>query len=320
MEADASPDPPTRSVCDLCGIGDRIYRCPRCFTGTCSLACCRQHKISQGCDGKRDRTLFVGLSDFSTSQLQSDYLFLEDVLRTMGAAKRTAEDHESCGSTSRPGNRKRPRKQQSADAAAGIMDDMGLMNLESHSAANQNLVRKARLSGINLQLMPPGMEKRRLNSTRVRKGEIFWRVEWVFALAVGGPYTVVVNDISGKDVLGGALALALGEGHSGALPLRQRLLKYCEVPREELRLYIMKLPRQACSPRWIALAQQQTLSDALRNSTVIEYPQIYVSCPEEVAGGAYPGLIETISIAELSSEEGELQEDRRAPDLLLGET
>lgn len=32
------------TLCDVCSEKVRKYKCPRCFVGTCSLACCKEHK------------------------------------------------------------------------------------------------------------------------------------------------------------------------------------------------------------------------------------------------------------------------------------
>ena len=39
-------------TCEICESNGRLYRCPRCMIFTCSLKCCKQHKISKNCDGK----------------------------------------------------------------------------------------------------------------------------------------------------------------------------------------------------------------------------------------------------------------------------
>ena len=55
---------------------------------TCSLKCCKIHKEKSNCNGKRDRTAFIALNQFSDSKLLSDYHFLEDVLQNNNRAKR----------------------------------------------------------------------------------------------------------------------------------------------------------------------------------------------------------------------------------------
>lgn len=44
-----------------------------------------------GCDGKRDKTAYVPVSQFKEETLKSDYHFLEDVLQTRQSAKRKFE-------------------------------------------------------------------------------------------------------------------------------------------------------------------------------------------------------------------------------------
>jgi hypothetical protein len=82
--------------CAICHNKVALYRCPRCHTCTCSLACCREHKLKGItssnneiiCNGKRDRTKFCSLKGFTDSQLASDYHFLEDVLKVSESSKR----------------------------------------------------------------------------------------------------------------------------------------------------------------------------------------------------------------------------------------
>jgi len=78
--------------CDICKIKDSIYRCPACFTRTCSLLCCKEHKKQQNCNGRRDKTAFVPLNKFSNSTLASDFHFLEDVLARSDRGKRLIKE------------------------------------------------------------------------------------------------------------------------------------------------------------------------------------------------------------------------------------
>ena len=76
-------------LCQVCKEQSRQYKCPRCGTFTCSLKCCKQHKIETNCNGRRDRVAFVGIQEFKEKHLQSDFHFLEDVLQTKDSASRT---------------------------------------------------------------------------------------------------------------------------------------------------------------------------------------------------------------------------------------
>merc|ERR1740139_953430 len=74
--------------CQICHIRPSLYRCPRCSMRTCSLTCCTVHKKNQNCNGKRDRSTFCSLHNFTNSQLKSDFHFLEDALKVSSVAKK----------------------------------------------------------------------------------------------------------------------------------------------------------------------------------------------------------------------------------------
>lgn len=92
--------------CEICNAQIAIYRCPRCYTRTCSLECCRKHKAKDErsgelvCNGQRDRTKFCSLKRFTDAQLASDYHFLEDVMSSSTSSKRLYQSIVS-GSSSR---------------------------------------------------------------------------------------------------------------------------------------------------------------------------------------------------------------------------
>ena len=78
----------SQSFCQVCTKKESLYRCPACFTLTCSLKCCQMHKATSGCSGKRDRTCFIALNKFTDSDLKSDYYFLEDIIHASEASNR----------------------------------------------------------------------------------------------------------------------------------------------------------------------------------------------------------------------------------------
>eukprot|EP00978_Attheya_sp_CCMP212_P002723 scaffold5585_cov57-Attheya_sp.AAC.5 len=71
------------ACCQMCRSKVALYKCPRCFVKTCSLECVKSHKLDRQCDGKRDRTAFCRVSQFTDQTLKSDYHFLEDVLAAL---------------------------------------------------------------------------------------------------------------------------------------------------------------------------------------------------------------------------------------------
>lgn len=59
--------------CEVCKLTVFKYRCPRCLMKTCSLLCVKQHKLTSGCSGQRDKTAFVSLGDFTDLNLLSGW-------------------------------------------------------------------------------------------------------------------------------------------------------------------------------------------------------------------------------------------------------
>jgi hypothetical protein len=86
---DQSVENSLEKLCEICKINVRLYKCPKCSTFSCSLKCCKQHKIERSCNGLRDRIEFIPLKDFSDNNLRNDYHFLEDVLSNKLKGKRT---------------------------------------------------------------------------------------------------------------------------------------------------------------------------------------------------------------------------------------
>lgn len=300
-------------LCEVCALEERRYKCPRCGKLTCSLACCKEHKSMEGCSGKRDRTEFTRLSEFTTGQLRSDYLYLEDVLRKVDTAKRgrSGNNIKEAGGGKGQGTKKRKRGSQQQTSAlklgpVGAGESQGVAQpggewINNLTPALQKLVRHANVEGINLLLLPSHFAKRLANTTRFnqKKKTIFWQVEWVFKQASGGSgaesFTTTLNGISESTPLCEVLAQIL-QPQPGNAPTRNRLAKYCAAPASELTLFIQRLPRPCTSPLYCSLDPADGLAIALKGHTVIEYPTIYVALWEEVA--SYPTLVTEITDAQ----------------------
>lgn len=84
------------------------YRCPRCFTLTCSLPCIKRHKQWAQCNGVRDPTAYIKQKDLATPKsIDHDYNYLTSIEREIDQAEKNA--------TSRGfilGNEVRPKGQQ----------------------------------------------------------------------------------------------------------------------------------------------------------------------------------------------------------------
>ena len=80
-------EPPSK-VCSMCTDNEAKYTCPKCFARSCSLKCVKLHKEQTGCNGKRDRVVYVPLKNMNTTHLISDMRFLEEIEASSGGAKR----------------------------------------------------------------------------------------------------------------------------------------------------------------------------------------------------------------------------------------
>lgn len=99
------------ALCQECREKEILYQCPRCYRRTCSLACCRSHKATSGCTGKRDVTAFLPIGSMTDATVASDFHFLEDIVGRVDAGKRLLRSMGGNSSSSSADHRgKRPRR------------------------------------------------------------------------------------------------------------------------------------------------------------------------------------------------------------------
>lgn len=122
-----------RRVCEVCSADEGRYKCPRCSLFTCSLACCLRHKAERGCDGKRDKTAFVDINEYSEDNLRSDFHFLEDVLQSKNR-KLGGDLHRGSASDTR--RRKRHKPEVSAITPR--------QDLDGHLPSTRRIVKEVR--------------------------------------------------------------------------------------------------------------------------------------------------------------------------------
>ena len=123
--------------CHECRAHPALYQCPRCSFRSCSLPCCRAHKRRTQCNGRRDKTQFLKVSQMNDATLTSDYLFLEEIVGRVDAGKRLLRSAGGAGGGGRNNSshsnknhhHKRPRREggggeaDTAAAAAAAVED-----------------------------------------------------------------------------------------------------------------------------------------------------------------------------------------------------
>ncbi|KAJ9517907.1 hypothetical protein QJQ45_004161 [Haematococcus lacustris] len=232
-------------ACGVCGEAAAKYCCPGCRQRTCSLACSRAHKAASGCSGQRDRLGFVPLAQFNDRHLMSDYRLLEEVARVDDVARRRLP----------PG-------------ARALLPP-----------ALQSLVYQAGRRRVNLLLMPPGMHKRRSNSTRYDGAarKLSWRVEWVFKSA---GVRLADESVAEDAVLQAVLQRHLDYA-PGAASKHFALRKYTDAGLPALKVFMRKEGTPANAPGYYAVDLSRPLGSQLAGKLVVEYPCLLVALPGE---------------------------------------
>ncbi|KAF8272525.1 hypothetical protein EI94DRAFT_1566131 [Lactarius quietus] len=131
--------------CQVCSSRVAIYTCPCCATQTCSLPCSSTHKTRTGCTGVRDKTKFVPMNGYTYGTMMDDYVFLEDVGRRVSEC---GEDIVRNGYRMLRGGRGRGPVRPGRGASEKKRDTLKF---------------QLELREIEVELLPSGMERRKLN-------------------------------------------------------------------------------------------------------------------------------------------------------------
>ncbi|RLN98936.1 hypothetical protein BBJ28_00016545 [Nothophytophthora sp. Chile5] len=271
-----APTPP----CCRCGKAEVKYRCPRCERFDCN--------------GKRDRTKFVGIKGFTDADLSSGscllvilpvhFFFLEEVSRSANSAARS---RSQLGANTRryTSNKKRKVVASKHSAAAPINPDIPIDWLARFSIAVQLFAEHAAKRGVVLTLLAPGMSKRGRNSSYMdtKKNTLFWRVEWAFPSAEL-PVNLFENRANEADslftLLGRHLTPSQWEKH--------------------VVLLLRKEFTPASQPQYYRLDGTRGLESNLKRKAIVEFPVITVALLSEA--DQYPvayDVIETVSSEEV---------------------
>jgi len=316
---DAEPSAQPVLLCEVCGHGARLYKCPRCAVHSCSLACCKQHKTENACNGKRDRTAYVATAAFDERALRSDFHFLEDVLQRRESAKRTLQ-HAGGGGEAESNGRRAPKRRKrspegSSTAAVLSLASAPLQALEQHPPAVQRLAEAARQRGVTLVVMPPGMSRRAANTSRydAKADSLSWRLHCVFVASSQpvAPSQLLSNRLEGAAVggltaLDGVVGMSLAavrdstlvgevlsaflDGGSVAGPscvctaAQSHALRHLRLARAGVRAFVQWIPSPAHDPLFVELDMENSLKAALRDKTVVEYPCLVFGRAEDLSG------------------------------------
>ncbi|KAJ2343317.1 Box C/D snoRNA accumulation [Coemansia sp. RSA 2673] len=307
-EAEAPPvatDPPplVKSKCEQCNIHDAKYKCPGCLLQTCSLPCSKQHKISSGCSGERDKAKFVKRAEYDANTLMSDYGFLQDLARDCTNLSHDAEERGVKG-------RQPP----------GVVLNRAQKNIVARAKSERQ---------VYIRYMSPGIQRHKVNKTlwASSRSRLVWTVEivvpeigaglnkWIETgfhdvCRVGDLWTRLLQSTRGtrradadgideaqprkrarNDPVRIQLTSDDGVEHpfSSAIPLELlQTLKsdFGQTPLEDLVWLIRVQDTPANKPTFCKVNPSEPLYTQLRYQTVLEFPTIYVykQAPTEIGG------------------------------------
>ncbi|KAG6614402.1 uncharacterized protein IUM83_14593 [Phytophthora cinnamomi] len=289
----------TAPVCVGCGKSDVKYRCPRCERITCSLQCCVGHKKQFDCNGKRDRTKFVGLKKFTDADLSSDFFFLEEISRSTNSAARSRSTLNANARRYTSNKKRKVATEQSntGGSSGAINPDIPADWLARFPVAVQLFAEHSAKRAVALTLLAPGMSKRARNSSYMdmKKNTLLWRVEWAFPSAEV-PVSHSEERASEKDTLFALLSKYFTPCQEN-VAIRGKLKKYAVADWEKhILLLLRKEFTPASQPQYYRLDGNQSLESNLKRKAVVEFPVITVALVDDA--GQYPvahDVIETIS-------------------------
>jgi len=254
-----SPKTPNKA-CQECRKNPVLYQCPRCNFRSCSLECCKAHKVRTGCNGKRDRTAFLPVSRMDDRTMDSDYHFLEDVLGQVESSQRYLKQMGGSGGNQHHKKRQRLEAQAEPHPVLKISEFKGpLVNSNVSHPKWRHFQQQASDRGVQLVFMPPGMQRHKLNKSYVKEDAIYWTVEWCV-------YSAKTNQPSVRQTTTLVPESAIVE----------KALPTSIAPSQQYSFLMKKLPSPSNQPKYVQLSNTTTLAEALRDMTVIEYPTIDV--------------------------------------------
>ncbi|KAI0846591.1 hypothetical protein F5Y00DRAFT_243523 [Daldinia vernicosa] len=178
-------DPLLTSLCTICHIQTPKYKCPRCGTRTCSLACVKKHKKWSSCNGERDPTVYVPREKLKTDAgIDHDYNFLTKIERSVERVEKILKEEKDIlpqdDTASRPPPNKRARLHKG--------QSRGRVTFEQDSRRwDKNSMQRMRQLGIRVASVPYGMTRAKENKTswNKRTRTMNWQVEWLEWKSIG---------------------------------------------------------------------------------------------------------------------------------------
>ncbi|KAL4723223.1 hypothetical protein ACLX1H_009713 [Fusarium chlamydosporum] len=177
-------DPLLTSLCGICHISTPKYKCPRCGTRTCSLACIKKHKAWSECSGERDATAYVAPSKLRTpAGVDHDYNFLHGIeLSVERAEKLLVEERQIVQEEElRPMTIQEVKWKPGRDGRKRKVLVTRVLREAKGRCFERFLAARLKKLNINIVCVPTGMARQRENNTTLnrRTSRVNWQVEWM---------------------------------------------------------------------------------------------------------------------------------------------
>ncbi|KAH8383869.1 hypothetical protein KR009_010932 [Drosophila setifemur] len=248
-------------MCEVCADKEARYACPKCEVKTCSLPCVQIHKKELQCDGQRDRTKFVPLSEMTAREFMSDYCFLEEATRFTENRKRD------------PGKR-------------FTHENRRLPKFRMRTAAQKRNIR--------LQLLLPHFSRHRENTTFLdwKQLRLHWRVEWLF---VNTPGEKAKEEEQEQEPVARSTVSLVDARCDEQTSLADLIRKYVDLEQEtardrrkllvhhqtagigQLSFWLRAEGVRRSSRSCYSLQAAKSLGENLAGKTIVEFPSIFVN-------------------------------------------
>jgi len=238
--------------CEVCDKNEARYACPKCEVKTCAVACVQIHKRELNCDGIRDRTKYMPLSEMTEREFLSDYCFLEECTRYAENRKKDLSKHYTNHQRQLPVPIYRMRQE-------------------------------ALKRGIQLQFLLPHFTRHKENSTYLnwKLHRFYWHIEWLFTHTDTEstlPTTRFVDTRCDENQsLSDVLQKYLDLKEETAREQRKLLQHHQTAGIGQLTLWLRAEGVKRSGKRCYPLAAHKTIRDNLAGKTIVEFPTIYVS-------------------------------------------
>ncbi|CDR97584.1 hypothetical protein, conserved [Babesia bigemina] len=225
--------------CCICGEAAK-YRCPACLKQTCCLKCVAAHKERYECSG-RPQPSYVPIQEMTDQTLSNDVSLLDRISRVIESTSRAFVQRQIDAHV-------KASKRIKTAALRKCCDDRGII----------------------LQLCPSHLSRHLRNYTCLRKGNMYWTVEWYFAKP---DILLFERRVSEKCTIAKALERVLMRV-AGKRNTANLLREYLDI--HNVVILIRDIGEINNKSRYFMCDTHFTLRESIEKTRILEFPRIDV--------------------------------------------